>query len=128
MSFNFCRILRWGRSLALAPKKSIALQAGWVPSPDVTPISGRSRANVVASSTGQAPPAVAPVPSVGQADAEAEEAPLWVAQHMATEVITPPTLERMEPPLMLVAPSVVGAVPQAEALTSQAEVATTVTS
>jgi len=48
--------------LALAPKKSIALQAGWVLSPDVAPVSGRSVADVVASLAGQAPHAVAPVP------------------------------------------------------------------
>ena len=51
-----------------------------------------------------------------------------VAEHMAAEVIPQPTSERTEPPLALVAPSVVGAVLQAEAPASQVEVATTVTS
>ncbi|XP_066342450.1 uncharacterized protein [Miscanthus floridulus] len=70
------------RGLATGPffgagtKKSVALQAERVPSPDVTPISGRSGADVVASLVGLASPMVAPVPSVGQAGAEAEEAPL----------------------------------------------------
>ena len=47
---------------------------------------------------------------------------------MAAEVIPPPTSERLEAPLALVAPSVVGLVPQAEALSSQAVVAATMTS
>ena len=128
MPFNSCRVLRRGHSLALAPKKSIALQAARAPLPNVAPILGRSRADVTALSTGQAPPMVASMSSVGQADAGAEEASSGVTEHMATEVIPPPTLERTELPLTLVAPSVVGAVPQAEAPASQAEVAMTVTS
>ena len=68
------------------------------------------------------------MPLVGQASARAEEASLGVAEHIAAEVILTPTLELMEPPLTLVASSVVGMVPQAKALASQAEVATTVTS
>ena len=108
MPFNSCRVLRRGRSLALAPNKSVALQAGWAPSPDVAPVLGRSRAIVVASLAGQAPPVVAPVPSASQADVRAEEASSRVTEHMAVEVIPPPTSERTEPPLALVAPSVVG--------------------
>ena len=114
--------------MALVPKKSIALQAGRAPSPDVTPISGRSGVDVAASSASQALPAVVLMPSVGQADAGAEEAPSGVIEHMTTEVIPPPMSEWMELPLALVAPSVVGAAPQAEAPASQAEVAATVTS
>ena len=47
---------------------------------------------------------------------------------MAAEVIPPPMLERMEPPLALVEPSLVGPALQVEAPASQAEVAATVTS
>ena len=47
---------------------------------------------------------------------------------MAAEVIPPPTLERIELPHALVAPSVVGAAPQAKALVLLAEVPTTMTS
>ena len=68
------------------------------------------------------------MPSVGQADVGAEGAPSRVAEQTAVEVIPPPTSERMELPLRLVVPSVVGAAPQAEAPVLQAEVAMTVTS
>ena len=114
--------------MALAPKKSVALQAGRTPSPDVAPVSGRSGADVAASSAGQALPMVAPVPLVGQADAGAKGAPLGVIEQTTAEVILPPMLERIELPLVLMAPSLVGAAPQAKALASQVEVATTVTS
>ena len=128
MPFNSCRVLRRGRSLVLAPKKSVALQAGHAPSPNVAPVSGRSGADVAASLVGQVPPAVAPMPSAGQADARAEEAPSGVIEQTAMEVILPPTLERTELSLTLVVPFVVGAAPQAEALALQVEVAMTVTS
>ena len=112
----------------LVPKKSVALQAGWAPSPDVAPILGRSGADVAASSTGQAPPAVAPVPSARQAGTGAKEASSKVAKHVAAEVILPPSSEQTEPSLALVAPSTMGAAPQAKAPASQAEVAATVPS
>ena len=51
-----------------------------------------------------------------------------VTEQKTTEVTPPPTLERMELPPMLVAPSVVGMAPQVEAPASQAEVAMTVPS
>ena len=73
-------------------------------------------------------PVVAPAPLAGQAGVGAKEVSSKVAEHMAAEVIPPPMSERTEPPLALVVPSVVGAVPQAEAPASQVEVATTVTS
>ena len=68
------------------------------------------------------------VPSTSQADAGADGAPLGVAEQIAAEVTPSPTLERTELPLALLAPSVVGAAPQAEAPASQVEVAATVTS
>ena len=93
--------------------------------PDAAPISGRSGADFAVLSAGQAPSTVAPVPSVGQAGAGAEEAPSGVAEQTTTEVTPSPTLERTELSPVLVAPSVVGASPQVEASASQAEVATT---
>ena len=105
--------------MALAPEKSVALQAGGTPSPDVAPISGRSGADVVASSAGLALPAVAPMPSAGQIDAGADGAPLGVAEQTTVEVTPPPTSERTELSPALVAPSVVGAAPQVKAPTSQ---------
>ena len=94
--------------MALAANKSVALQAIRVPSPDVAPISGRSGTDVVASSAGQVLPAVAPVPSVGQAGARAEEAPLGVTEQTMAEETLPPMLEWTELPPTLVAPSMVG--------------------
>ena len=52
--------MRRGHSLGLAPKKSLALQAGRTPLPDIAPILGRSDDDVAASSADPA----APVPSV----------------------------------------------------------------
>ena len=107
--------------MVLAPKKSVALQAGRAPSPDVAPVSSRSDTDVAVLLAGQALPAVAPMPSAGQAGTKAEEAPSEVAEQTTVEVTPPPTLERMELPPTLVVPSMVGAA-------SQAEVAMTVTS
>ena len=114
--------------MVLVPKKSVALQAGRALSPDVAPILGRSGVDVAASLAGQAPPTVTPVPSSGQAGAGAEEASLGVNKHMAVEVILPPMLERTEPPLVLVAPSVVGAALQAKGPALQVEVVATMPS
>ena len=125
MTFKSCRVLRRGHSLALAPKKSVALQAEWVSSPDVAPISGRSRANVVALSAGQTSPVVPPMPSMGQAGVGAKEAPSGVAEQMTAEVTPPPTLEGTETPPVLVAPPMVGTASQVEPPASQAEVAVT---
>ncbi|XP_066354909.1 uncharacterized protein [Miscanthus floridulus] len=114
-----------GCSLALAPKKSDALQAIRVPSPNVAPILGRSGTDVAASSAGQVPPVVAPTPLVGQAGTGAEEAPSGVAEQTTAEVTPPPMLERTRLPPTLVAPSMVGAVPQVKAPASEAEVTMT---
>ena len=105
-----CSILRRHDFLAVAPKKSVAIQARRGPSPDVVPISGRSGADVAASSVGQAPP----VPSAGQADAGAKGAPSEVAEQTVAEVIPLPMSELTELPLAFVAPSVVGAALQVE--------------
>ena len=104
--------------MALAPKKSVALQAGWTSSPDVAPILGRSRVDVAASSADQALPTVAPMPSAGQVDAGADGAPSGVTKQTTAEVTPPPMLEQAELLPMLVAPSVVGVTPQVEALAS----------
>ena len=68
------------------------------------------------------------MPSVGQASVGAEEAPSGVIEQTTVEVTPPPMLERSELPPTLVAPSMVGAVPQAEASVSQVEVIAIVTS
>ena len=58
-----CRFLRTGHPLGLAPKKSLALQAGQTMSPGVTPISGRSGADVRAVLADPTAPMVAPTPA-----------------------------------------------------------------
>ena len=90
----FCSIERWvrqGTSIALVPKKTVALQARRGPPPDVAPILGESGAGVTASLAGLAPPVVVFMPSVGQAIGKAEEVPLEVAAQSATEVMPLPT-------------------------------------
>ena len=99
-----------------------------MPSPDVTPVLGRSGTNVADSLASPVLPVVTPAPSVGQVGAGAEEAPSGVAEQMTAGVTPLPTLEQTGPQPVLVAPSAVGAAPPIEAPASQAEVATTVTS
>ena len=114
--------------MALAPKKSVALQVRQRPSADVAPISGGSGSGATASPAGEVPLAVAPVPSVGQASVGAEGAPSEVVEQPVIEAIPLLMSERMELPLTLVAPTVVGATPPVEALPTQAEVGATATS
>ena len=82
--------------MALAPKKSVTIQAGRRLLPGVAPILRESGAGVTASSAGQAPPVVVPVPSSGHADAGAEGAPSKVSEQSAMEVILLPTLGQTE--------------------------------
>ena len=67
--------VKWGTPIALAPKKTLALQARRGPLPDVAPVLGERGARVIASSADLSLPMVVPVPSVGQAIGEATEAP-----------------------------------------------------
>ena len=105
MTHAFCffysigRQVRWGTSLALAHKKTIALRARRGPPPDVAPVLGESGAGVTASSAGLAPFTVVPMPSVSQVVDEAEGAPLEAAAQPATKVILLPTSERAGLPL-----------------------------
>ena len=81
--------------MALVPKKSVAIQA-------------RKGPSVTASLAGQAPPVVAPEPSVGQEDTGAQGAPSEVAEQPAMAVIPLPTMGRMGLPTALMALTVVG--------------------
>ena len=134
MTHAFCffcsvgRRVRQGTSIALAPKKTIALQARRGSPPDVAPISGKSGAGVTASSAGLVPPTVVPVPSVGQTVIGAEGTPSEVTEKPTTEVIPLPTSERTEPPLTLVGPTTVGVTSPVEAPPTQMEAAATVMS
>ena len=101
--------------MALAPKKSVAIQARHRPSPDIALSSGRSGAGITASSAGQVPPAVVPVPSAGQTVARAEGTPSEVAEQLVTEAIPLPTSKRIELPLTLVVPTAVGVTPPIKA-------------
>ena len=56
------RFLRTGHPLGLAPKKSLALQAGQTASPGVTPVSSRSGADVGAALADPTASVVAPTP------------------------------------------------------------------
>ena len=53
-----------GHPLGLAPKKSLAIQAGRMALPGVAPVSGRSGADVGAALADPTAPVVAPTPSV----------------------------------------------------------------
>ncbi|XP_066344308.1 uncharacterized protein [Miscanthus floridulus] len=55
--------LRMGHPLGLAPKKSLAIQAGQMVSPTVTPVSGRSGADVGAALANPTASVVAPTPA-----------------------------------------------------------------
>jgi len=68
------------------------------------------------------------VPSVGQAGAEAKEAPSGVVEQTTADVTPPPMLEQMELSPVLVAPPMVGEAPQVEPPALQAEVTVTVPS
>ncbi|XP_066356940.1 uncharacterized protein [Miscanthus floridulus] len=57
------RFLRTGHPLGLAPKKSLALQAGQTASPGVTPVSDRSGADVGAALADPTAPVVVPTPA-----------------------------------------------------------------
>ena len=105
---NVGRQVRRGTSLALAPKKSVALQARLESSPDIAPVSSESGASVTASSTGQASPVVVPMPSAGQAVGEAEGEPSEIAEHLALEAISLPTLGRSELPATLIVSTTAG--------------------
>ena len=114
--------------MALAPKKSVAIQVTRRPSPDVALALGRSGAGVTASSAGQAPPVVVFVPSTRQIATRAEGMPSEVTEQTATKAIPLPTSERMELPLALMASTAVGVMLPIEAPLTWLEVVATVTS
>ena len=58
-----CRFLRTGHPLGLEPKKSLAIQVGQMASPGITPISGRSGADVGAALDNPTASVVAPTPA-----------------------------------------------------------------
>ena len=60
---TFVRFLRTGHPLGLAPKKSLAIQAGQVTSPSVTPVLGRSGADVGSALAIPTASVVAPTPA-----------------------------------------------------------------
>ena len=59
---TFVQVLMDGSPLGLVPKKSLAIQVGWMVSPGVTPISGRSDANIGAALADPTVSVVAPTP------------------------------------------------------------------
>ena len=57
-----CRFLRTGHPLGLVRKKSLAIQVGWMAPPGVTPVLGRSDADVEAALADPTASVVAPTP------------------------------------------------------------------
>ena len=108
MLFVPCSVDRQPNPLALAPKKSIALQSRQRPLASVAPISGGSGSSMTASSAGRMPSTVAPMPSVGWVDMGAQGAPLEAADHSVMAAIPLLMAGRMELPTVLVAPTVMG--------------------
>ena len=109
MFFVPCSVSRQRNPLALALKKSIALQSRRQPSAGVAPVLGGSSASVTASPDGQTLPMVAPMPLVGRADVGVQGAPLKVVEQPVTAVILLPMAEQTGLSTVLVAPTVVGA-------------------
>ena len=113
--------------MALAPKKSVAIQARRRPLANITPISGRSGASVTASLAGQASSMVAPMPSMGQADVGAQRTPSEVAKEPVRDAVPLPMMGRTELPTTLVAPTPAGMTQPNEAPPMQAEVVVAMT-
>ena len=90
-------LVRWGTPIALAPKKTLALQVRRGPPFDVAPVLGESEAGATASLVGLAPPVMVTAPSVGQAINAAEGLPSEVAAQPVMEVIPPSASEQVEP-------------------------------
>ena len=109
MFFIPCSVDRQWNPLALAPKKSIALQLRRQPSVGIVPISGISGASVTTSPDGQTPPTVAPVPSAGWADVGVQGAPLEVMEQLVMAAIPLPMAGWTGLPTALMALTVVGA-------------------
>ena len=92
--------MRTDHSLGLAPKKSLAIQVGWMALSGVTPISGRSGADVGAVLADLTAPVVAPAPSM-----VAEQAASFVAGMVQparglvplTEVVPEGTVQSVPP-------------------------------
>ena len=55
--------MQTGHPVGLAPKKSLAIQVGYMASPGITPVSGRSGADVGAMLADPTAPVVAPTPA-----------------------------------------------------------------
>ena len=108
MVFVPCSIGRQRNPLALAPKKSIALQSRWHPSAGVAPVSGKSGTSVTALLAGQTLPMVAPVPLAGRAAVGVQGAPSEVAEQPVTAAIPLSVARRTGLTIVLMAPTMVG--------------------
>ena len=94
MFFVPCSFSRQRNPLAMAPKKSIAVQLGWQPSTSVVPILDESGANVTTSPAGKAPPTVVPMPLAGRVDVGFQGAPSEVMEHPKMATILLPMVGR----------------------------------
>ena len=93
----------------LAPKKSVALQAGRQSSVGIAPILSGSGAGVTASLTGQVLPTMTPVPLTRQVGVGDRGTPSEVAEQPVMEVIPLPTTGLTRLLAMLVVSTVAGA-------------------
>ena len=87
-------LVRRGTPIALAPKKTLALQARRGPPSNIALVPGESGASATASSIGLAPPVMVPTPFVGQAIGVVEGSPSGVAPQPVTKAIPPLALEQ----------------------------------
>ena len=118
MFFVPCSVDRQRNPLALAPKKSIALQSRRQLTVGVMPILGGSGASVTVSPASQALPMVAPMPLAGWADVGIQGAPLEVAEQPVMAAIPLPMVGQMGLPTALVAPTAGGAAQPVETLST----------
>ena len=95
--------------MALAPKKSVALQLRRQSLAGVAPVSGGSDTTVTVSLAGWTLPTMAPVPSAGRADAGAQRVPSEVVEQPVMVVILLPMMGWTELPITLVALTMAGA-------------------
>lgn len=109
--------------MALAPKKSVALQVRRQPSADVAPVLGGSGTCATASLAGEALLKVVSTPLVGQGGTGAKGTPSEVTEQPTTKVSLLSMMGWMELPIALVVPTVVGVTPPVEVPPTQAEVA-----
>ena len=93
-----------GHPLGLAPKKSLAIQAGRMALPGVAPVSGRSGADVEATLADLTAPVVVPAPSVVAEQSQAQPDAATVVLEGVVQSMPPRA--QVDPPMTLEAAQV----------------------